>query len=118
MVDRFLVGAGNLYTVGATGGSKDAIVVSHGHTTDSISNHTHGPGSLSGYYKMRDSDKGDGIWGAEAYYYSAHDTNSAAGAVVINAGTTGSAGAHSHSVNSTGSSGTNANLPPYLAVYI
>ena len=38
--NRFIVGAGSTYAVGATGGSADAIVVSHTHTaTDS--GHTH-----------------------------------------------------------------------------
>jgi len=31
--DRFIIGAGNNYNVDATGGSKDAILVSHSHTT-------------------------------------------------------------------------------------
>ena len=31
--DRFIVGAGNNYTLKATGGSKDAVVVEHKHTT-------------------------------------------------------------------------------------
>ena len=31
--DKFIIGAGNNYNVGATGGSKDAILVSHSHTT-------------------------------------------------------------------------------------
>lgn len=31
IADRFLVGAGNLYTAGSTGGSKDAVVVEHNH---------------------------------------------------------------------------------------
>jgi len=42
--DRFIIGAGNLYSVSSTGGSKDAILVSHQHTgttgTESQS-HTH-----------------------------------------------------------------------------
>ncbi|OZB02964.1 MAG: hypothetical protein B7X58_16055, partial [Marinobacter sp. 34-60-7] len=32
LTDRFVIGAGNSYAVGATGGSKDAVVVSHAHT--------------------------------------------------------------------------------------
>ena len=36
--DRFIIGAGNSYAVDATGGSADAILVSHSHT---INNHTH-----------------------------------------------------------------------------
>ena len=31
--DRFIIGAGNNYSVGATGGSKDAVLVEHFHTT-------------------------------------------------------------------------------------
>lgn len=41
--DRFIVGAGSTYAVGATGGSADAIVVSHTHTasvSDPGHNHT------------------------------------------------------------------------------
>ena len=36
--DRFIIGAGNNYSVDATGGSADATLVSHSHT---INNHTH-----------------------------------------------------------------------------
>ena len=36
--DKFIIGAGNSYAVDATGGSKDAVVISHSHT---INNHTH-----------------------------------------------------------------------------
>ena len=34
--DRFIIGAGNSYAVDATGGSKDAILVSHFHTTENF----------------------------------------------------------------------------------
>ena len=34
--DRFIIGAGNNYNVGATGGSKDAVLVSHFHTTENF----------------------------------------------------------------------------------
>ena len=43
--DRFIIGAGSGYSPGSTGGSKDAIVVSHQHTAttgNNSSNHTHG----------------------------------------------------------------------------
>ena len=36
--DKFVIGAGNSYAVDASGGSKDAVIVSHSHT---INNHTH-----------------------------------------------------------------------------
>jgi hypothetical protein len=35
--NRFIVGAGSTYAVNATGGSADAIVVSHNHTASSSS---------------------------------------------------------------------------------
>ena len=45
LLDRFLVGAGNQYTNGTIGGSKDAIVVSHSHTVNGSAEnngaHTH-----------------------------------------------------------------------------
>jgi hypothetical protein len=43
--DRFIVGAGSTYAVDATGGSADAIVVSHNHTATSVvtdPGHSHG----------------------------------------------------------------------------
>lgn len=43
--DKFIIGAGNSYNVGTTGGSKDAILVSHSHTATTgaqSANHTHG----------------------------------------------------------------------------
>ena len=34
MRDKFVIGAGSSYAVNATGGSKDAVVVEHNHTTN------------------------------------------------------------------------------------
>ena len=42
--DRFIIGAGNNYSVDATGGSADATLVAHSHQVD---DHDHGNGSLS-----------------------------------------------------------------------
>jgi len=48
--DRFVVGAGSTYAVGNTGGSKDAIVVSHTHSaTDSGHQHTESIGSVNSF---------------------------------------------------------------------
>jgi hypothetical protein len=84
-------------TVGETGGSKDAIVVSHTHTaTDS--GHTHGVPTYSGWVNGGNIDgRADG-----GYYRDV-------------ATTTGTANI---SVSTTGSSGTNANLPPYVVAYV
>lgn len=78
-----------------TGGSKDAIVVSHSHSiTDP--GHTHGVG-----YSTTVSAAGG------VYAMPGASTN-----VTSTSSTTGI------SVNSTGSSGTNANLPPYITIYM
>ena len=84
-------------TAGETGGSKDAIVVSHTHSiTDP--GHAH---SLT----LMDDDNGSGVNGATDgdNSYSTLSTSSA---------TTGI------SISSTGTSGTNANLQPYVVVYM
>lgn len=89
-------------TLGETGGSKDAIVVSHTHTasTNTTGAHTHG---LSGGYIKN-------VGGAEGASGTARQIGYS----------TDSAGDHSHTVtvNSTGSSATNANLQPYITVYM
>jgi len=100
LVDRFIVGAGSTYSVSVTGGSKDAIVVSHTHTgsTNTTGEHTHSIGA------------GDYICsvngGSSPFLYGAYDSS------------TSSNGSHSHTLilDSTGSSGTDANLPPYFAL--
>jgi hypothetical protein len=92
-------------TLEETGGSKDAIVVSHTHTfsgtTDTQGAHTHNV-TIGG------ANPGDG--------FGLAGNN---GAVNFNY-TTNTAGAHSHTVSGTtassGSSGTDANLQPYITV--
>lgn len=107
--DRFIVGAGTTYAVNATGGSADAIVVSHTHTfsgtTASAGTHSH-TGSLT-----QSTKAGTGPTPV------ASSTESFGGNYNY---TTATAGAHDHTYSgttaSTGSSGTNANLPPYYAL--
>lgn len=102
--DRFLVGAGSTYAVAATGGSANAIVVSHNHTATSVvtdPQHTHEVfcGTTTGPQSIPPSD-GDG----NQPQFSQTTTSSATGITVAT------------TVASTGSSGTNANLPPYYAL--
>ena len=97
LVDRFVVGAGaSAPAVGTTGGSKDAIVVSHSHTvTDPGHSHSfsvYNAGNNGTNY-ARKSDPLFPTTGAS--------TNSATTRITIEA---------------TGSSGTNANMPPYYAL--
>jgi hypothetical protein len=99
--NRFIVGAGSTYAVNATGGSADAIVVSHNHTaTSNVTDpgHTH-----SGNVGSTTFTPGGG-GGLTSPYENA----------VIGTATTGIS--VSTTVASTGSSGTNANLPPYYAL--
>ena len=99
--------SGGVVTVGASGGSKDATLVSHTHAstavTDTIAAHTHavptnsvtGPGNNGGGRFVNGDNAGGNV-------------------------NTTSGGEHSHTVSvsiaSAGSSGSNANLPPYYAL--
>ena len=100
-------------TLEETGGSKDAIVVSHTHTgsTNSTGSHAHAspaPLDCAAQYPFGSTTSPSG----NVSYFC--DTNGTTGTKQL----TASAGDHSHTVtvNSTGSSGTNANLQPYIVV--
>ena len=95
--NSFILGAGNSYAVGATGGSTDAIVVSHTHTaTVTDPQHQHGiQGVVVG--------AGSTIQGGNGY--SIINSNTALASTGITVANT-----------LTGVSGTGANLPPYYAL--
>ena len=95
--DRFVIAAGNNYAVGATGGSADAIVVSHTHTA-SVSDPSHSHG-------INVNNSSTSYGGGPSIFGSGSTTST-------NAATTGI----SVSNSTTGVSGTNANLPPYYAL--
>jgi hypothetical protein len=102
--NRFVVGAGSTYAVDATGGSANAIVVSHTHTaTVTDPGHTHASSTGQGFL-TRNTSAGDALNGGSDWLFS--NINSTA------TNTTGITVANS----TTGSSGTNANLPPYYAL--
>lgn len=116
--DRFIVGAGSTYAVGATGGSANAVVVAHTHTysgnTGSAGSHRHGlNANTGGTIKIlgTQTSKVGGIdnQNSEVWQYSYNGYN------IME-----EAGSHTHSFSGTtssnGSSGTNANLPPYYAL--
>jgi microcystin-dependent protein len=95
--NRFVVGATSTYAVGATGGSADAIVVSHTH---SISD----PGHVHSYRTPQanvDTDRGNASSLFSLDTFGDYNTSSSSTGI---------------SINSAGSSGTNANLPPYYAL--
>jgi hypothetical protein len=89
-------------TAGETGGSKDAIVVSHTHTaTSTDSGHTHGvPLYNSGTSSGPDE--------------TLHRARGSLDTIASNTGTANI----TTTIASTGSSGTNANLQPYVVAYV
>ena len=93
--DRFIVGAGSSYSVNQTGGSADAIVVSHTHTaTVTDPGHLHSNGGTT-YY--------NGANGSYGFIASQTNTGTATTGITV--------------ANSTaGTSGTGQNLPPYFAL--
>ena len=96
--DNMPIGVGTIATaVGITGGSKDAIVVSHTHTATVTD-----PGH---FHTLNVTDQlGGGGGGGDSNSGPVHpQTNSAVTGITVTNSTTGS-------------SGTNANLPPYLGI--
>lgn len=110
--NSFVLGAGDTYAVGATGGSADAIVPAHTHALTAASAST---ASLTGTFDTSKPNAATGIVSvAAANIGPAGDGAQYSGArYSIDA-------SHSHalsgSTDSTGSSATNANLPPYYAL--
>lgn len=170
---RMMMGAGGSFSPGTTGGSNDAIVVSHAHTYSTTSggqsvdhshtystttggqsvNHTHGFSGSTGAMSANSThshtftikDKNADFGAPYAPYHAAGSpwsTGTTSTADISHthsfSGTTGTVSAdHNHSVSGTtagvsvththavsgttdanGSSGTNANLPPYIVVYM
>ena len=113
---RFIYGASVDGDVGVTGGSANAIVVSHTHSTPA---HTHTASSNTTGAHTHSFYNNSLTVGGGGFYINKHATYHA-GVTAI----TGSSGNHSHTITvnsggggtsgSTGSSGTNANLPPYM----
>jgi hypothetical protein len=96
---RVMVGNGGGFSAGATGGSADAIVVSHTHTaTDS--GHTHQAGTWTGSYS------------------SSGGANTFNGMTQPNGTNQSGSSTANISVSTEGASGTNANLQPYVVVYM
>lgn len=102
--DRFVVGAGSTYAVNATGGSADAVLVSHTHTATSVV-------TDPGHNHVSQSNGAPNGGGAGAAY-----TNGMSNfpGQTINTNTTGITVATTNTT--VGTSGTNANLPPYYAL--
>jgi microcystin-dependent protein len=113
LVDKFIVGSGSGYAIGATGGSKDAVLVSHIHTGTTggqSQDHTHTWGRQDAQ-----NDVNDRPWPA-----SNNDCK------ITQVQTSGTSNDHTHSFTTSdakngsgvviGASAENANLPPYYAL--
>lgn len=109
--DRFLVATGTTFNLGQSGGSKDAVVVSHTHTQVA---HTH-------TYPSDESNKPYKPWGTKT-------GSTELGAAISGSGKYYAATANNDyrwldsmsseqpTINNSGVDGTDKNLPPYLAV--
>ena len=112
--DRFIVGAGNSYGVGATGGATTVTL-----TTAQMPSHNHGhnfsgrssnAGGHTHNYNTRSLDRAKR--GRSGSRHWADDENA----------TTGSTGSHSHNISlsgnirNTGSTSAHENRPPYYAL--
>ena len=102
-----------------TGGSKDAVLVSHTHTASSGS-----AGAITGSISGGNGTGDFGSFNAASGVFSITGAapNRPQGSAGTGSYTTANlnVGAHSHSitVDSTGSSATNANVQPYITVYM
>lgn len=111
--NRFVVGAGDSYAVNATGGSADAIVVSHNHTATSTSTVTD-PGHQHTLTNYGSAQAGSDVGGAPVMANTGFSTSRNPNPT--NTGTTGITVATSTTVATSGTSGTGANIPPYYAL--
>jgi hypothetical protein len=106
--DKFVVGAGSTYSVNATGGSANSVVVSHNHTattTSTDAGHTHA-------FTAGVQDAG-GYWAGAGSFQGYNGSRTPSGSTT----SSGTANITSTTTVATaGVSGTNANLPPYYAL--
>ena len=96
--DKFLLGSGTIYENGSTGGSADAVIVSHSHKPN-----------VDGEYIVTSEEK------------SANNTKvaySASGNRWVDGQPSQSHFHHRSSISTVGEDGTNKNMPPYIAVNI
>jgi len=97
--NSFILGAGNTYAVGATGGSTDAIVVSHTHTATSVV-------TDPGHFHTADVNNLQNVaLGGSSFTKSGGNTGTAFTGITV--ATTNA---------TTGVSGSGANMPPYYAL--
>lgn len=135
--DKFVVGAGTTYAAAATGGSKDAVVVSHNHaatTAAESTDHTHSgtTGSSGSHDHLSNAAGGAGDggslgtsagssypvpWGNPAGNPQVRTSADGAHTHAFTSGGRSAAHTHAVTVDAAGVAGTDKNLPPYYALY-
>lgn len=103
--NRMPIGAGGLYNLAASGGSKDAVTVSHSHTATVTD-----PGHAHQMTRVLTDINTDATFDAVSQFATSDD------ATYTNRNTDSATTGISVGISTTGSSGTDANLPPYLAI--
>ena len=126
--NSFILGAGNTYAVGATGGSTDSIVTSHTHTYSGTATGTTNSGNavISDPGHSHTLTNFSAITGGGAEQIALNNGSNLVGrSFSTNTSTTGItdsghthafSGAFSGTTANAGSSGTNANMPPYYSL--
>lgn len=116
--DRFVVGSGSGYAVGATGGSANATLVSHSHTgtTDNQNaDHNH---VFPGDDQLAFAN-GVAGWSAQrvgSFAYDAISSDQGGDGALWRTTNQSSNHQHTFTTSTQGASATNANLPPYYAL--
>ena len=113
--DRFLLGSGDVYTGGATGGSANAVVVKHNHTQNAH-NHTASENGKRSFLTAPTGSSwneiaGGNISGSGYHYVATQDTSNYNVWVAQSANKTATN-------QESGVDGTGKNMPPYLTVYM
>ena len=117
--NRFVVGAGSTYSVDATGGQAEAVVVTHTHLTDSDGVHGHGindPGHAHAYLRTTNFISGGGD--ASNRRAPVNETSTLTTGVYTGISLNNSGG-HEHTALAPSgaiAASNNKNLPPYWAL--
>ena len=125
--DRFLLGSGDTYTGGSTGGSADAVVVKHNHTQNPHNHtqnaHSHSPGSGRSFMTAPTGSDWDEIAGSNVsgsgYHYLVTQDKKNYNVYVVGSGKATATNQQQTATNKeSGEDGTGKNMPPYLTVYM
>ena len=125
--DRFLLGSGDTYTGGATGGSADAVVVKHNHTQNPHNHtqnaHSHSPGSGRSFMTAPTGSAWNEIVGSNisgsGYHYVVTQDKKNYNVYVAGSGNATATNQQQTATNKeSGEDGTGKNMPPYLTVYM